>query len=310
MTGTPPWVTRSIGDLFTIRYGKALGPNQRLLTGDFPVLGSAGEMSRTNEPLTRAPSLAVGRKGAIGRIHWLPKGAWFSDTTFYLDVPDFLDGKFCFHQLRQIGLNRFDSSTATPSLRRQDLDRQEFHFPDIVEQRRIVEVLEDHLSRLDAAVGYLDVAWRLGDRLVMAAFRAFTSGADRTASRMTTLADVATWGSGGTPRAGDPRYYNGGATPWAVIGDLTDGPVTRTAASITDAALSESTAKVVPEGSVLIAMYGSIGKLGLPSIRLATNQAIAFARPGPDVHRDYLYWHLRSQRTALISAGKGLAVIR
>lgn len=81
--------------------------------------------------------------------------------------------------------------------------------------------------------------------------------------------------------------------------------MTRTAASITDAALSESTARIVPEGSVLIAMYGSIGKLGLPSIRLATNQAIAFARPGPDVHRDYLYWYLRSQRTALISAGKG-----
>jgi len=87
--------------------------------------------------------------------------------TFYLDVPDFLDGRFCFHQLRQIGLNRFDSSTATPSLRRQDLDRQDFHFPDIVEQRRIVEVLEDHLSRLDAAKSYALMAsrktrtWRL-----------------------------------------------------------------------------------------------------------------------------------------------------
>jgi type I restriction enzyme S subunit len=81
--------------------------------------------------------------------------------------------------------------------------------------------------------------------------------------------------------------------------------VTATAASITEAGLAHSSAKVVPAGTVLVAMYGSIGKLGIAGIDMATNQAIACARPHPVVSRDWLFWWLRSQRNDLLSAGKG-----
>ncbi|WP_449060491.1 restriction endonuclease subunit S [Planomonospora algeriensis] len=119
------------------------------------------------------------------------------------------------------------------------------------------------------------------------------------------LEDVAIWGSGGTPKAGDKRYY-GGDIPWAVIGDLTDGVVTSTANSITSIGLENSSAKLVPEGTVLIAMYGSIGKLGIASRKLATNQAIAFAIPNQKIlSSKYLFWYLRSQRDALTQQGKG-----
>ncbi|MFE9723630.1 restriction endonuclease subunit S [Streptomyces sp. NPDC005794] len=120
-----------------------------------------------------------------------------------------------------------------------------------------------------------------------------------------TLGQVADWGSGGTPKAGTPEYYGGGI-PWAVIGDLTDGPISETAATITDAGLANSSAKWVPEGAVLIAMYGSIGKLGITKHRVTTNQAIAFA-VAEDRLMDplYLFWYLRSQRAELLRAGKG-----
>lgn len=121
----------------------------------------------------------------------------------------------------------------------------------------------------------------------------------------TTLYQVASWGSGGTPRRTDPRFY-GGPIPWAVIGDLNDGVVTRTAASITAEGLAKSSAKLVQPGAVLLAMYGSIGKLGIASSPMATNQAIAFAHPhsGVIVGR-YLFHYLMTQRQALASAGKG-----
>ena len=122
-----------------------------------------------------------------------------------------------------------------------------------------------------------------------------------------TLGEVADWGSGGTPTAGRADYY-GGDIPWAVIGDLDDGPLRTTSNTITGKGLAESSAKIVPEGSVLIAMYGSIGKLGLPTGVLATNQAIAFAVPKAGVlDRGYLFWYLMYQRDALAQAGKGVA---
>lgn len=122
--------------------------------------------------------------------------------------------------------------------------------------------------------------------------------------RRTTLGEVASWGSGGTPSAGNRAYYCG-EIPWAVIGDLTDGPVSSTRSSITHEGLRSSSAKLVPSGSLLVAMYGSIGKLGITTRTIATNQAIAFATPHDGVDVKFLFYYLQSQRSALLAAGKG-----
>ena len=172
------------------------------------------------------------------------------------------------------------------------------------EQRRIVAVLEDHLSRLDATDAYLAASQRRASALLSSALQALVASS-RAATGPQRLGDVARWGSGGTPRAGDSRYYDGGTIPWAVIGDLDDGPLTTTARRITEDGLRESAAKWVPPGSVLVAMYGSIGKLGLPETRVTTNQAIAYALPHDGLTRSFLYWFLRSQRPAFTAAGKG-----
>ena len=121
------------------------------------------------------------------------------------------------------------------------------------------------------------------------------------------LGDVGDWGSGGTPLRTKPEYY-GGDIPWLVIGDLNDGLVTASATTITEEGLSSSSAKVVDEGTLLIAMYGSIGKLGVAGMRCATNQAIAFCRPYSDmVTGDYLFILLKSLRNELLLQGQGVA---
>jgi type I restriction enzyme S subunit len=73
-----------------------------------------------------------------------------------MQVPeDCLDGRFLMHQLRALDLRRLDSSTAVPSLRRHDLESQRLVIPPVDEQRRVVDILEDHLSRLNAADEWL-----------------------------------------------------------------------------------------------------------------------------------------------------------
>jgi type I restriction enzyme, S subunit len=121
----------------------------------------------------------------------------------------------------------------------------------------------------------------------------------------TNLENVARWSSGGTPKTGRSDYYDG-EIPWAVIGDLNDGPVVKTAATISDLGLANSSAKIVHPGTVLIAMYGgSIGKLGVAAVPMATNQAIAAAVPFDGVSREWLFWWLSFQKRDFISAGKG-----
>lgn len=119
------------------------------------------------------------------------------------------------------------------------------------------------------------------------------------------MPDVVTWGSGGTPKATESNYYENGTIPWLIIGDLNDGVVTKSQTKITELGLNNSSAKMVRQGTLLIAMYGSIGKLGITGIDCCTNQAIAFAKELHGVSTKYMFYYLKMIRPKLISMGKG-----
>src|SRR6266849_3504243 len=79
--------------------------------------------------------------------------------------------------------------------------------------------------------------------------------------RWVRLGDVCDARSGGTPSRGRPDYYSGNI-PWAKIEDLTRAGmfIDRTSESITEQGLLESSARLFPPGTLLLAMYGaSIG---------------------------------------------------
>lgn len=119
------------------------------------------------------------------------------------------------------------------------------------------------------------------------------------------LGELGSWGSGGTPKKSRPEYY-GGQIPWLVIGDLNDAHVLSAKNNITVEGLNNSSAKLVPKNTLLIAMYGSIGKLGITAIECATNQAIAWCKVNADsVDLKYLFYLLMGRREHLLSQGKG-----
>jgi type I restriction enzyme, S subunit len=120
------------------------------------------------------------------------------------------------------------------------------------------------------------------------------------------LDELGDWGSGGTPKRTNPRYYQDGKIPWLIIGDLNDGVVHAAQTHITEEGLQNSSAKLLSINTVLIAMYGSIGKLGITGFECATNQAIAFCKPNTDVViLKYLFYCLMESKKALIAQGQG-----
>ena len=121
----------------------------------------------------------------------------------------------------------------------------------------------------------------------------------------TTLGEIGTWQAGGTPNRSNKAYY-GGNIPWLKTGDLNDGLITNIPESITEEAVSNSSAKLNPEGSVLIAMYGAtIGKLGILTFPATTNQACCACVKHDTVAQMYLFYFLMSQRTSFIEKGGG-----
>ena len=121
----------------------------------------------------------------------------------------------------------------------------------------------------------------------------------------TTLGNIGIWQSGGTPSRSNKSYY-GGNIPWLKTGDLNDGVITSIPESITEEAVASSSAKINPEGSILIAMYGAtIGKLGILTFPATTNQACCACIEYFAITQYYLFYFLLSQRDMFISKGGG-----
>ncbi len=120
----------------------------------------------------------------------------------------------------------------------------------------------------------------------------------------TSLARLGVWGSGGTPSRQDPEAFGEGI-PWLKIGDLSDGPVRAFEESITAKGLANSSAKLLEPGTLLVAMYGSIGKLGITTFRCATNQAIAFCKLHEGIDLRYVFYALLNERQRLLDLGQG-----
>ncbi len=111
--------------------------------------------------------------------------------------------------------------------------------------------------------------------------------------------------SGGTPSRSKPHYFEG-TIPWVKSGELPDGIVIENSEYVTDEAISNSSAKLLPAGTLLVALYGAtVGKLGILSRPAATNQAVCAIFPTEAIDTKFLFWYLLAKRPWLIGQAAG-----
>ena len=119
------------------------------------------------------------------------------------------------------------------------------------------------------------------------------------------LGEIGDWGSGATPSRTNADFY-GGDIPWLKTGDLTDGYIYNVPEYITKFALEKTSVRLNPKGSILIAMYGAtIGKLGILTKAMTTNQACCACIVFPNFYNLYLFYFLLANRNSFIKQGEG-----
>ena len=167
--------------------------------------------------------------------------------------------------------------------------------------------LERFFEKFELFAEAPDAVARMREVVLQLALNGNIIGLDSNKWERVSLGSIGKWGSGGTPLRSEPQYY-GGSIPWLVIGDLNDGIVTSASTFITEKGLANSSARMLSKGVLLIAMYGSIGKLGITGIECTTNQAIAFCKPDPKrADLRYLFHTIKGIQPALLARGQGLA---
>lgn len=113
----------------------------------------------------------------------------------------------------------------------------------------------------------------------------------------TTLGRVAKITSGGTPDRNKPEYW-GGDIPWVTTGEIGNGPIVSTSEHITEIGLKNSSAKLFPPGTLLMAMYGqgkTRGKVAQLKIEATTNQACAAILTKSAADASFLFQNLTAR---------------
>ena len=119
------------------------------------------------------------------------------------------------------------------------------------------------------------------------------------------LGDIFITSSGGTPSRKNRSFFNG-SNLWVKSGELRDKIIYDSEERISDKAILNSSAKIFPKNTLLIALYGAnIGKLGILGKPATTNQAVCGILRNEDINLRFLFYYLLQKRVDLIQLGVG-----
>ncbi len=189
-------------------------------------------------------------------------------------------------------------TTSVAAIYTRDLLTLPIAVPSPCEQQAIAEVLRD----VDALLAGLDRLIAKKRDLKQAAMQQLLTGRSRLPGfhdewEMRRLSEIAEVSSGGTPSRANPEYWNG-TIPWVTTSEVDFRTVEQTTQYISHEGLKNSAAKLLPPGTLLMALYGqgkTRGKVAILGIEGATNQACAAISLSPEACREYVFYCLVNQ---------------
>ncbi|MCX6134746.1 MAG: restriction endonuclease subunit S [Ignavibacteriales bacterium] len=218
-------------------------------------------------------------------------------------------------QIIELGLG-----SAQANFSGKDLENLQFVVPDLPIQRRVAAILcsldeKIELNRqtdatLEAIAQEIFKEWFVEFRFPGATGEMIESelGMIPKGWRVGKLGDMYKTTSGGTPSRSQNEYYENGINQWVKSKELNGSFVIDTEEKITDEALRNSAAKLIPKHSVLVAMYGAtVGEIGIVSNEATTNQAICAFIPNDSNPFTFVFQFLQNSRDDLISRAVGSA---
>ena len=164
------WRTVPLGEICKLEYGNNLTDKMRK-GGAVPVYGSAGIVGWHDKPLTKSPTLIVGRKGSVGNVFYSEIPCYPIDTTYYVEET------VCKEDLRWLelflsnfNLRQLNMATAVPGLNRNIAHLIQIPLPPLSEQKQIAvlfQSIETAMEQVEGQEKNLKALWkRLIDEFV------------------------------------------------------------------------------------------------------------------------------------------------
>ena len=180
--------------------------------------------------------------------------------------------------------------------------------PKIDEQKRIAEALSD----IDALINNLEELVAKKKAIKQGAMQELLTGkkrlpgfADKWIKR--TIGDMACIESGGTPSTTVGSYWNGKIS-WCTPTDITENRskyIRNTEKTITKEGVLNSSAKLLPKGTILLCTRATIGESSIATDVITTNQGFKNLVCNDDVYNEFLYYAIQMKKTEMVSLAIG-----
>ena len=309
---TEPWAEKKLGEVAEVN-PKSVVPDEFKYVDLGAVVGTE-MISYRNETIPTSPSRAQ-RLAIKGDIFYQTVRPYQKNNyLFEKDDNDYVfstgyaqlrpSGDGCF-LLSYLQTNKFvnvvlDNCTGTsyPAINSKDLSDIFISLPSLPEQTAIGSFFQDIDQLISLQQRKLEVLKEQKKTYLKLLFPA--KGQTKPALRFTGFEDewkevklgdlILRGGSGGTPKSTVAKYY-GGDIPFLSITDISNSGkyLKKTEKTITNEGLQNSSAWVVPEGAISLAMYASVGKLAILGIDCATSQAFYNMVFEDDIVRNFVY---------------------
>lgn len=232
-----------------------------------------------------------------GLLRVVDQTKWYPRYVFYALFANYSFGGTRQYENKTTGLHNLKLDQYLNSFDIPDVDFQlQHHIADTLDKvSEGIEVCRKMLGKLDL--------------MVKAKFREmFGDAHNNSAFPYKNIGDLTTVTSGGTPDRENNLYWDDGDICWVKTTELQNCTICDTEEKITKLGLENSSAKLVPTGSVLIAMYGQGKTRGMTAYlenESATNQACACVLPSSKINQKYLWQYLMLSYDALRAMAKG-----
>lgn len=259
--------------------------------------------------------LVFTHRGTIGQVALIPPNKFsryvISQSGMKLTVnPELMNNEFLFYFFKseygQYQILKYESQVGVPSISNPltSLKEMQVPVPQISEQTAIASIL----SSLDDKIDLLHRQNATLGKMAETLFRQWFVEEAKEEWGEVTLGSVVETTSGGTPSRSKIEYYENGSINWVKSKELNRSFILDTEEKITKEALAKSSAKLLPEKSVLIAMYGAtVGEYGIISKEMACNQAVCALKPNGNYPYTYLYSLIKYSKDELINMAVGSA---
>ncbi len=314
------WRVVALKRLVTMQSGEAITADAIDESGAFPVYGGNGIRGFSERYTHSGLHVLIGRQGALcGNINYADGKFWASEHAIVVTPREPTSTTWLGELLRAMDLNRYSVSAAQPGLSVDAIGRLLIPIPSQPEQTAIGEFLGRETAKIDALVAEQQrLVELLKEKRQAVISHAVTKGlkpdAPMKPSGVEWLGDVpAHWAvmpirksakleSGHTPSRSHPEYWKDCTVPWFTLADIWQvreagaDYIQETKEMVSEIGLANSSARVLPKGTVMLSRTASVGFSAIMGVDMATTQDFANWICGHRLLPEFLLQVLRSMR--------------